>query len=410
MMELFDSLKKECLATQQDVVAWRRHLHENPELSYKEEQTADYIHKTLRSFNCKFLEISHPVPTAVLGTLKGQAGEGPIVALRADIDALPLEENSGEPFSSKNKGVMHACGHDAHTSMLLAAAKVLTRHVDKIRGTVRFIFQHAEEKHPGGAVVLCEHGIMKGVAKVFGIHVVPQLPCGVMAVKPGTLSSCSDSWTVIVKGKGGHASLPHELIDPVPIAGEIVMALQTIVSRKMDSMKASVISISTLTTGPNESHNVIPDSVKLLGTMRSQCFESREIGHREIEKLAKGIAEAHGAHCEVELEYGYDMVVNDVAVTDEVRKVALRLLDGDKKRIFVPEKPTFGGEDFSAYQKHAPGCMIGLGVGNKSSGITAPLHSSVFRLDEDGLTLGVCAHVGFVFYNLIKDETCVFEE
>lgn len=404
MADLFDTLTAESLATQQDLVGWRRHIHENPELSYNEHQTAEYIHNTLRSFNCKYLELTHPVPTAVLATLKGQAGEGPIVALRADIDALPLDEKSNESFASKNPGVMHACGHDAHTSMLLAAVKVLTNHVDKIRGTVRFIFQHAEEKHPGGAATLCELGIMKDVAKVFGIHVVPQLPCGMMAVKAGTLSSCSDSWTVIVKGKGGHASTPQLLIDPVPIAAEIVMGLQTIVSRKMDSNKASIISVTTLTTGPNESHNVIPDTVKLMGTCRSHFNDSREIAHREIEKISKGIAAAHGAECDVEIRLGYDMVENDPTVTEEVRKIALRLVDGNAKRIYVPEKPTFGGEDFSAYQKHAPGCFIGLGVGNAALGISAPLHSSEFKLDEDGLPLGVCVHVSFVYDNLMKNE------
>lgn len=402
MADLFSILMKECLETHKDLIAWRRHLHENPELSFEEDHTAEFIHNTLRSFNCSAVKLTHPVATAVVATLKGSAGEGPMVALRADIDALPLNEESGEPFSSKKQGVMHACGHDAHTAMLLAAVKVITSHIDKMRGTVRFIFQHAEEKHPGGAATLCERGVMEGVKKIFAIHVVPQLPCGVMAIRPGVLSSCSDSWKLVVKGKGGHASTPDELIDPVPIAAELVMALQTIVSRKMNPKKASVISIPTITTGPNETHNVIPDTVKLMGTVRSHYEDSRKLAHAQIEQVAKGITQAHGAEYMLDIKLGYDMVNNDPVVTKEVSEVAARIMNGDSSRIVVPEAAAFGAEDFSAYQKHAPGCMIGLGVGNPKCGITAPLHSSVFRLDEDGLALGVCAHVGFIFDNLMK--------
>lgn len=398
----YDKLIMEAKQLSKDCIAWRRQFHQNPELSNEEEKTAEFIHKTLRGFECKALSITHPVPTAVVANLKGGAGAGPTIALRADIDALPLEEKNDEPFSSKNPGVMHACGHDAHTAMLLAAAKALCAHVKHIKGTVRFIFQHAEEKHPGGASVLCEKGVMKDVSKVFGIHVVPQIPVGVVALKSGILSSCSDSWTLVIKGKGGHASGPHELIDPVPIAAEVVMALQTIVSRKLDPKKAPVISVSTMTTGPNESHNVIPDTVKLMGTTRSQDKDTRAAVPEAIERIAKGVTLAHNAEYSFSMVYGYDMVDNDVTVTEEVKNMILPLLDGQEKRIYVPTAPTFGGEDFSAYQKYAPGCMIGLGVGNVAKGIKAPLHSTEFRLDEDGLILGVCAHVGFVWYNLIK--------
>lgn len=207
--------------------------------------------------------------TAVVADLKGGAGEGPIVALRADFDALPLNEETDLPFRSVNKNVMHACGHDAHTSMLLGAAKVLCDYWKEIKGTVRFMFQHAEENPPGGARDLVAHGVMDNVKYVYGQHVFPAYKTGEIALKNGVLTSCSDSFTIVVKGRGGHASTPHLLIDPVPIAAELVMAIQTIVSRKVDSQHAPVISIPTMTTGPNESHNVIPDEVKLLGTIRS---------------------------------------------------------------------------------------------------------------------------------------------
>lgn len=393
----FEELMKECEKTQKDLVSWRRHIHENPELSNEEHKTAEFIQKTLRSFQCKQLRLTSPVPTAVVAYLKGEAGNGPTIALRADIDALPLQEENNEPFRSKVPGVMHACGHDAHTAMLLAAAKVLTSHVQHLRGEIRFIFQHAEEKHPGGAAVLCDLGVMKGVEKVFGIHVVPGLPCGIVAVKAGILSSCSDSWTLVVKGKGGHASGPHELIDPVPIAAEIVLALQTIVSRKIDPKKAPVVSVATMTTGPHETNNVIPDTVKLMGTIRSHHKDTRATVPEEIERIAKGVTAAHNAEYELTLKLGYDMVDNDPEVTQRVSEMMTKVLKGDRNRIYAPQDPTFGGEDFSAYQKYAPGCMIGLGVGNVSKGIVAPLHSCEFLLDEDGLSLGVCAHVGFVY-------------
>lgn len=397
----FDELMKACQETFADVVAWRRHLHENPELSNEEDRTAEFIHRTLRSFECKHLKLTHPVPTSVVATLKGGAGDGPLIALRADIDALPLNEEVDEPFKSKTPGVMHACGHDAHTAMLLAAARVLCRHQAQLRGGVRFIFQHAEEKHPGGASVLCDRGVMKGVQRIFGIHVVPQLPCGIVAVKSGVISSCSDSFTIVIKGKGGHASMPQELVDPVPIAAEIVLALQTIVSRRIDPKKVPVLTLATMTTGPNETHNVIPNTVKLMGTIRSHYKDTRAKVPEEIERVVKGITAAHGAEYVFTLKLGYDMVDNDPEVTEQVTGMMTRVLGGDATRIFVPTEPTFGGEDFSAYQRYAPGVMMGLGVGNAACGITAPLHSSEFRLDEDGLTLGVCSHVAFVYENLI---------
>eukprot|EP00796_Vickermania_ingenoplastis_P012245 gene12245-8431_t len=397
----FQELMKECLGVATEVISWRRHLHQHPELSNEEDKTAEFIHNTLRSFDCKHLKLTHPVPTAVVANLKGGAGNGPIIALRADIDALPINEDNDLPYKSTIAGVMHACGHDAHTAMLLAAAKILCRHHEKFRGTVRFIFQHAEEKHPGGAAVLCDRGVMKGVNRIFGIHVVPQLPCGIVAIKSGVISSCSDSYTVVIKGRGGHASMPHLLVDPIPVAAEVVLALQTIVSRRIDPKKPPVLSIATMTTGPNETHNVIPNTVKLMGTIRSHHKDTRAIVPQEIERIVKGITEAHQAEYVLNLKLGYDMVDNDPEVTDVVTKIMNRIFDGDAARIFHPTEPTFGGEDFSAYQKHAPGCMMGLGVGNATCGITAPLHSSEFRLDEDGLALGVCAHVGFVFENLM---------
>ncbi|CAD2219207.1 amidohydrolase [Angomonas deanei] len=326
-----------------------------------------------------------------------------MVALRADIDALPLMEDTCEPFKSTVDNVMHACGHDAHTSMQLGAAKVLCQHYQILKGTVRFVFQHAEERHPGGAVVLCEKGVMKGVQSIFGIHVVPQLPVGLVAVKDGILSATSDSCTIHIIGKGGHASQPHLSKDPVPVAAEVLLALQTIVSRKVDPKLVPVITIPTITTGPNESHNVIPDQVKLMGTIRTLDYGVRDFAKEEMERIVKGITQAHNMTYSFEYKYGYDMVNNDKTVTALVHKVAMAIVKTDK-RIFVPADPAFGGEDFSVYQRHVPGCFIGLGVGNKEEDIVHALHNNKFRLDERALPLGVQSHVGFVFANLVSQD------
>lgn len=393
---LFEQLMQEAKECVADVVRWRRHIHANPELSWQETNTAAFITETLKSFACPQLAISFPLPTAVVAELKGTGGDGPVVALRADIDALPLEENTTVPFKSTKSGVMHACGHDAHAAMLLGAAKVLCGRVSNIKGSVRFIFQHAEEKLPGGAKELCKMGVMDGVARILGIHVFPMLPPGTVMTREGPMTSCTDSFTITVNGRGGHASMPQALVDPVPIAAELVLALQTIVARRVDPKLAPVLSITTMTTGPNESHNVIPDSVKLMGTIRSQDQTVRDFVDSTIETITKGICEAHGATFTWENLRGYDMVNNDPEVTRQVKQIALRVAGGDENRFRTMEHPMFGGEDFSAYQQHAPGTFIAIGVGHK-----APPHSSEFMIDEDGLPYGVCMHVGFVHDNLM---------
>lgn len=401
MSDLFDKLMAEAKAAAADVVAWRRHIHAHPELSWAETETAAYITATLKGFACPQLTLSHPAPTAVIADLKGTGGEGPIVAIRADIDALALDEKNEMPYKSTKKDVMHACGHDAHTAMALGACKVLCQHVAELKGTVRFVFQHAEEKNPGGAQQLCTLGAMDGVKSIVGMHVFPMFPVGTVALKEGIMTSCSDNFTLTVKGRGGHASMPHLLVDPIPIAAQVVLAVQTIVSRKIDAKLAPVLSICTMTTGVNETSNVVPDTVKLMGTIRSQDFGVRDYVPASIEKLAKGICEANGATCELELNKGYDMVNNDPAVTREMHEVAKRVVKGDERRIIMVKEPVFGGEDFSAYQQLVPGCFIGLGVGNKAAGIGAPLHSCEFQLDEDALPFGVCMHLGFVHNNLM---------
>lgn len=395
----FDLLMAEAKASGADVVTWRRHIHANPELSFKEMETAKYVLETLKSFNCPELSITQPLPNAVVANLRG--GEGPIVALRADMDALPIQEDNDLPFKSTKPGIMHACGHDAHTAMLLGAAKVLCGHAAAIKGTVRFIFQHAEEKPPGGAIELCKLGVMERVSFIMGIHVFPSMPPGFVALKEGPLLAGSDSFELIIKGRGGHASMPHDLIDPVPIAAEIVLAIQTIISRRTNALTAPIISICTMTTGPLEANNVIPASVKLLGTIRSHDAGVRIAAPASIDRIAKGICDAHEATHEFNFTTGYDIVDNDPAVTKLAVGVARKVTGGDESRVIIIDKPAFGGEDFSFYQKHAPGTFICLGTGKPGAEFSGPIHSCNFRVDEAGLPMGVCMHVGFIHDSLM---------
>ncbi|KAK7199284.1 amidohydrolase [Novymonas esmeraldas] len=395
------ALLHDCGAVQADVVAWRRHIHQHPELSFQEHKTAAYIVSVLSGFKCAALSIAQPVPTAVVADLVGGAGAGPTVALRADIDALPLCEETDVPFKSRVPNVMHACGHDAHTSMLLGAAKVLCAHVGGIRGTVRFIFQHAEEVPPGGAAELVKLGVLKGVKCIFGMHVTPSLPTGCVSTMAGTIMAGGDNFTIVIRGRGGHASTPQLAVDPVTIASEVVMALQTITSRKIDPKKAPVLSITTMTTGPNESHNVIPDEVKLMGTVRSFARDVREAAPGMIERVAKGVAAAHGATAEFHLIRGYACTVNDPAVAAEVAAMARRVVGEDR---FTPmTQPLNGGEDFSSYAEALPGCFAFVGVQNIPEGCGASLlHTCTLKLDERAFETGVRLHVGFVHGRLMQ--------
>ncbi|KPA75701.1 putative Aminoacylase putativen-acyl-l-amino acid amidohydrolase [Leptomonas pyrrhocoris] len=377
------------------------HLHAHPELSFEEHETVAYIRSVLEGFGCAALSMSNPVPTALVADLVGGAGAGPIIALRADIDALPLHEETDVPFKSQRANVMHACGHDTHTAMLLGAAKVLCAHAAEISGTVRFVFQHAEELPPGGAVELVKLGVLEGVKCIFGLHVSPHLPTGRVGTMGGTIMAGGDNFALRIRGRGGHASTPQLLVDPVPIAAEVVTALQTVVSRRFDPKVVPVLSITTMTTGPNESHNVIPDEVKLLGTVRSFAREVRERAPALIESVARGVAAAHGATVEFRVMPGYACTVNDATVAAEVAAMARRVLGEDK---FVPmTQPVNGGEDFSAYLEAIPGCFVFVGMQNLAEGYGAcSLHSARVKIDEKAFLTGVRLHVGFVQERLMQ--------
>nr|WP_142008048.1 amidohydrolase [Serratia fonticola] len=376
-------------SVEQQVVNWRRHLHAHPELSFQEAQTADYIAEQLASFGP--LKITRPTPNSVVADLKG-AEPGPCYALRADIDALPIQEENDEPFCSTRPGVMHACGHDAHSAMLLGAASVLCQLQSQLHGSVRFIFQHAEEVPPGGAQQLVELGVLEGVKMIFGLHVLPNFPTGEVAIKQGVFSGSSDNFDIVLQGKGGHGSMPHLCIDPVPIGAEVVTALQQIVARKLDPLNAPVLTVATFQAG--DSYNVIPDSARLAGTLRTHNQEVRERVPLLVEQTVAGISQAHGASYKVDWTRGYTIGNNHPDACAIAREVVAEAVGPQALRELTTAM--FGSEDFSSYQEKVPGCFLFIGSGNEAIGATYGVHNPRFKLDEAALQIGVKLHVGFI--------------
>ncbi|WP_261459312.1 amidohydrolase [Serratia fonticola] len=380
---------------EQQVLQWRRHLHANPELSFQEAQTADYIAGQLASLGP--LKISRPTPNSVVAELQGTA-PGPCYALRADIDALPIQEESDEPFCSTRPGVMHACGHDAHSAMLLGAASVLCQLQAQLQGSVRFIFQHAEEVPPGGAQQLVDLGVLDGVKMIFGLHVMPNFPTGEVGMKQGVFSGSSDNFDIVLQGKGGHGSMPHLCIDPVPIGAEIVSALQQIVARKLDPLNAPVLTVATFQAG--DSYNVIPDSARLAGTLRTHNQEVRERVPLLVEQTVAGISQAHGASYKVDWTRGYTIGNNHPDACAIAREVVAEAVGPQALRELT--SAMFGSEDFSSYQEKVPGCFLFIGSGNETIGATYGVHNPRFKLDEAAMQIGVKLHVGFIRHLLMR--------
>ncbi|GMA60206.1 M20 family metallopeptidase [Alicyclobacillus fastidiosus] len=379
-------------SAKEEVVAWRRHLHQNPELSFEEEKTSQFVYDTLLTFSG--LEVSRPTKTSVLATLKG-AYPGPVLAIRADMDALPITEENSFDFVSNTPGKMHACGHDGHTAMLLGTAKILTQFQDQMHGEVRFIFQHAEELFPGGAQEIVDAGVMEGVQSVIGIHLWSPLEVGKIAIRSGPFMAAPDTFYITIRGKGGHAAQPQRTVDPVVIAAQVVTNLQHIVSRNMDPLDPVVLSITQFHAGT--AHNIIPEKVELNGTVRSFKAELRSEVPRLMEQIVKGVTEAHGATYEFTYEQGYRPVVNDADVTEQVREILLQTFGED---VVIEGEQHMGGEDFSAYQQAAPGTFFNVGAGNAGKGIVYPHHHPKFTIDEDSLPIGVEAFINIVLKTL----------
>lgn len=373
--ELLDSVNE-------DVIGWRRHLHMHPELSFQEEKTAQFVYETLQSFGN--LEISRPTKTSVVARLIGDQ-PGKVLGLRGDMDALAIKEENNFEFASKVPGVMHACGHDAHTAMLLGTAKVLTAMKESIKGEVRFVFQHAEELHPGGAQEMVKAGVLDGVDYMLGIHLMSTIPLGKIVLHYGPVTANSDRFDITIQGKGGHASSPEDTIDPLVIGAQVVTNLQQIVSRNASPQDKLVLSITNFQAGLG-AYNVIPDSVKLSGSVRSFGEEVRELTVQSMERIIKGVTEAHGASYKFDYRYGYGSVLNDKNVTKLVEET---ILEQWEQNPLLEQPPLMGGEDFSAFSNEVPSCFVAIGAGNAEKGITYPHHHPRFDVDEDSFKDGV---------------------
>lgn len=371
--------------TTEEVVNWRRHLHAHPEMSFEEVNTSQFVFDLLNSFGG--LEVSRPTKTSVVARLNGSR-DGPKLAIRADMDALPIQEETNFEFQSTNPGVMHACGHDAHTAILLGAAKILTKLCSQVRGEIRFIFQHAEELEPGGAVELVAAGVMDDIDQVIGLHMDALTTAGVLYISGGPVTAACDDFDIIIHGQGGHAAQPQSTVDSVAVAAQVVTGLQQIVSRNKDPLDPLVISITKIHGGT--AHNVIPETVQLGGTVRCYSSALRESAAPWIEQVVRGITAAHGATFELDYRRGYSSVVNDERLSTEVEDILRQALGAEQIR---PAKPEMGAEDFSGYLSKAPGTFFYLGAGNAEQGTLYPHHHPKFWLDESSFQVGVKAFV-----------------
>jgi amidohydrolase len=368
-------------------VELRRRLHLHPEIGLDLPKTTAAV---LESLDGLGLEIARSKTTSgFVATLRGDR-PGPGILLRADMDALPMPEDSGLEFASREPGRMHACGHDAHTAMLVGAAHLLHRHRAQLNGAVHLLFQPGEEGY-FGALLMAEEGLFSGEggpAAAFAIHIDPRLPCGKVAGRVGPMMAAADVWTIDLKGRGGHASMPHDTIDPIPVACEIVQALQTLVTRRFDVFDPVVLSCTKIEAGTT--NNVIPESASLLGTLRSTSERARERAHEGIKRVATQVAAAHEVEAVVQVVSGYPVTVNDGGFVHFTRQVTEEVLGANA---FVEmEAPLMGAEDFSYILQRLPGALVFLGMRPPGMKSVAPCHSNRMILSEDGMSAGIALH------------------
>ncbi|MBL7850634.1 MAG: amidohydrolase [Cyclobacteriaceae bacterium] len=382
-MSLLESVKKLSQALAPDVVQWRRHIHAHPELSYQENQTAAFVEKILRETG--ITPKTGIAGTGVVAHIEGRNPGRKTVALRADMDALPIQEANDVPYRSQNPGVMHACGHDVHTTSLLGTAKILFAHRDQFEGTVKLLFQPGEEKNPGGASLMIRDGALKNPAPVsiIGQHVMPLLPAGTIGFREGMYMASSDEIYLRVIGKGGHAGAPELVVDPVLIAAHILVALQQVISRNANPRQATVLSFGKVMA--DGATNVIPNEVNVAGTFRALNEAWRADALQKIERIATGIAESMGGRCEVTISRGYPYLENNPALTRRIREAAEEYVG---KENVVDLDITLGSEDFAFYSHEIPASFYRLGTRNESRGITSYVHTPTFDIDEAALSIG----------------------
>ncbi len=366
------------------IVQIRRHIHTHPELSYQEFETSKFVADELRKIGLSPTE--GVAETGVVALIHGMNPESKIIALRADMDALPIQEANEVEYKSQNDGVMHACGHDVHTASLLGTARILNELKHEFEGTIKLIFQPGEEKNPGGASLMIKAGVLENPTPscITGQHVMPFIPTGKVGFREGMYMASADEVYLTVKGKGGHAALPEKVIDPVLIASHIIVALQQLVSRNADPKLPTVLSFGKIEA--NGATNIIPDEVRISGTFRALNEEWRAEAHERIAKLAQSLAEGMGGVCEVEISKGYPFLVNNPGLTAKSRRFAEEYLGVEN---VVDLELWMGAEDFAYYSHQIPACFYRLGTGNTEKGTTNGVHTPNFDIDEDALEIGM---------------------
>ena len=383
-MNPIDNVRKLASEFHPEIVSCRRHLHMYPELSFKETETQKFVEQKLQEFGINNLQ--RMANTGIVAMIEGRNPTKKVVALRADMDALPIQETNKTNYISKNAGVMHACGHDVHTSSLLGVARILHQMRDEFEGSVKLIFQPGEEKLPGGASMMIKEGVLKNPVPdaVIGQHVMPQIKAGKIGFRKGLYMASTDEIYVRVKGKGGHGAMPHLTIDPVMITAQMLVSLQQIVSRNAKPSLPSVLSFGKVIA--NGATNVIPDEVYLEGTFRTLNEEWRDEAHLKMKRMAEGIAESMGGSCEFNIVRGYPFLINDEVLTERVRQFAEEYVG---KENVEDLEIWMAAEDFSFYSQQASACFYRLGVRNEERGITSSVHTSTFDIDESALETGM---------------------
>lgn len=386
---ILEEIKKLAASVYPEVIGNRRYLHAHPELSFEEYGTCAFVKKALDALGIEWKPVAD---TGVLAILKGDLALDKVIGLRADMDALPITEANELEYVSLNNGVMHACGHDAHTASLLGTAAILHSLKHQFGGTVKLLFQPGEEKVPGGAPKMIRDGVLKdpAPAAVIGQHVMPSLPCGKIGIRKGKFMASMDQITLRITGRGGHGAMPHLNVDPVTIASQVIVALQQVVSRMANPSVPSVLSFGRFIA--DGSVNVIPDTVYIEGTFRTMDEAWRKEAHARIRRITESVTEGMGATCELEITRGYPCLVNDEALAASITGFMETYVGREN---VVDLDIWMASEDFAYYGEQVSSCFYLLGVGNPAKGITASLHTPVFNIDEDALRIstGLMAYI-----------------
>ncbi|WP_160690655.1 M20 family metallopeptidase [Clostridium sp. C2-6-12] len=388
---------KEANEIKEELIEIRRDFHENPEIGFEEVRTSKKIKEFLKANNIEYIEIAK---TGVCGIIKGtKEGNNKTVALRGDIDALPIQDMKTCEFKSKVDGMMHACGHDAHTTILLGAGKLLNKHRDKFSGTVKLLFEPAEET-TGGATPMINEGVLENpkVDCIFGLHVDEETECGTIKIKKGVVNAASNPFSIKITGQGGHGASPHTTVDPIVIASHIVIALQTIVSREISPVNPIVITVGTLHAGTAQ--NIIPGEATLSGMIRTMTKEDRAFAIKRLNEIVNGIAEMSRAKAEIKVDESYPCLYNDDLSVDLINESASEIIG--KKNVLEQKAPKMGVESFAYFANERPAAFYFLGSGNKEKKTTEPAHSNLFNIDEDCLPIGVAIQALAAFNYLTK--------